>query len=173
MLTVAAPALNERQKVFLDALISGANQVTAAEIAGYSNPRVDGSRVANTPAVIAALQAGVRRSLELDVATNLRVLRKIRDDEAAPARVRADIGVKLMALAGVIQPTTREEAQAKPLSEMTQAELLEHIERNQAAIDKAEAELMAKAKDVTPAPGVADSVPNTPSLDAKLLDYLD
>lgn len=123
--------------------------------------------------MLAALHEVVQQSLKMDVAVSLTVLRKIRDDDAAPARVRADIGLQLMKLAGHVAPTTREDRPQKALSDMTQAELLEHIERNQAAIEKAEAELMAKAKDITPADSVAHSVPKEHDTQAKSLNYLD
>ena len=123
--------------------------------------------------MLAALHAAVQESLQTDVPVSLQVLRKIRDDDTAPARVRADIGVKLMQLAGHVAPTHRDEKPSKALSDMTQAELLEHIERNQAAIEKAEAELMAKAKDITPGASVPDSVSKTQATPAKSLNYLD
>jgi hypothetical protein len=123
--------------------------------------------------VLAALHAAVQESLQTDVPVSLQVLRKIRDDDAAPARVRADIGVKLMQLAGHVAPTHRDDKPVKALSDMTQAELLEHIERNQAAIERAEAELMAKAKDVTPSASVSDSVSKQGTERSKPLNYLD
>lgn len=122
---------------------------------------------------MAALHEVVQQSIKSDAAVNLQVLRRIRDDDKAPARVRADIGLQLMKLAGHVAPTTRDDKPQKALSDMTQAELLEHIERNQAAIEKAEAELMAKAKDVTPAGNVPHSVSKDQGAQGKPLNYLD
>jgi hypothetical protein len=127
----------------------------------------------NSPAVLAALHAAIQESLKTDVPVSLGVLKKIRDDDAAPARVRADIGLQLMKLAGHVAPTTRDDKPQKALSDMTQAELLEHIDRNQAAIEKAEAELMAKAKDITPGDSVQHSVPKDQGAHVKPLNYLD
>lgn len=122
---------------------------------------------------MAALHGGVERAIKADAAINLRVLHEIRDNKDAPARVRADIGVKLLSLAGHIAPRTRDNGPEKAISEMTQAELLEYIDRNQTAIDKAEAELMSKAKDVSPGVGVTVDVPTQGAKPAKLMDYLD
>ena len=137
------------------------------------------------------MHSGVERAIKSDAAINLKVLRGIRDDVAAPARVRADIGIKLLSLAGHIAPRTRDEGPQKAISEMSHGELLEYINRNQAAIDKAEAELMnlAKdvslgagvtvdvlmnlAKDVSPGAGVTVDVPKHTAKPAKPLNYLD
>lgn len=173
VLTVAKVGLTEKQAAFVQHLITGAPQKEAAELAGYAHASVNASNLMKSPQVQRALHEAVQDSLRADAHVNLKVLKKIRDDEAAPARVRADIGIKLLALAGHVQPTKRDDRPEKPLSEMTQAELLEHIERNQAAIDKAEAELMAKATDVTPATKAPDSVPSKASAGDKALSYLD
>lgn len=119
------------------------------------------------------MHAGIQTQIQADAAVNLKVLHDIRDDKNAPARVRADIGVKLLGLAGHIQPRGKNDGPQKAISEMSQAELLSYIDENQAAIDKAEAELMAKAKDVSPGAGVTADVPKQGAQDAKGLDYLD
>lgn len=171
--TISAFGLTERQSEYVRQLGKGLDPIAAARAAGYSELSAQNTNQINSPAVLAALHELVQRSLKADVPVNLIVLKKIRDDDAAPARVRADIGLQLMKLAGHVAPTTREDKPQKALSDMTQAELLEHIERNQAAIEKAEAELMAKAKDITPADSVTDSVPMTHDTQDKSLNYLD
>lgn len=173
MSIVAVNNLSEMQAAFVLHVLDGNSATVAAKLAGYSNYSQSGTNLLNSPAVMAALHAGVQRAIEQDAAVNLDVLRKIRDNDAAPARVRADIGIKLLSLAGHIAPRTKEDGPQKAISEMTQAELLAYIDRNQAAIERAESELMAKARDITPAAGVSDSVPKRSDAQAKATDYLD
>jgi phage terminase small subunit len=165
--------LTDMQMDFVQALAKGFSPAESAERAGYANCVQVGTKLMGLPSVQAAVFEAVQQSLRADASVNLVVLRKIRDDDKAPARVRADIGLQLMKLAGHVAPTTRDDKPQKALSDMTQAELLEHIDRNQAAIEKAEAELMAKAKDVTPGDSVSRSVPKTHDDHAKPLNYLD
>ena len=144
----------------------------AARAAGYEG-KVAHVYLLSIPAVLQAVHADVQRNLQADIWSNIRVLRKLRDDAGVSAKVRADVALKLTNLAGHIVPTHRHEKPGKALSDMTQAELLEHIERNQAAIEKAEAELMAKAKDVTPGASVHDGVTEPRSTPSNHLNYLD
>jgi hypothetical protein len=48
--------LTERQRLFVDGIMRGMNQMTAARAAGYATPQVDGSRVMHSPQVQAALK---------------------------------------------------------------------------------------------------------------------
>lgn len=163
--------LNEKQTAFVVALRSMSAD-DAAKAAGYDG-RTAHVYLLSIPTVLQAVHADVQRNLQADIWANIRVLRKIRDNDAAPARVRADVALKLSNLAGHVVPTHKDDKPGKALSDMTQAELLEHIERNQAAIEKAEAELMAKAKDITPADSVTHSVSKTTAPSVKPLNYLD
>lgn len=166
-------SLPEMQAEFIRQILLFRHPKDAAEAAGYAMPEQAAWRLLKSPAVLAALHEGVQRELARDAPQNLKVLRDIRDDVAAPARVRADIGVKLLNMAGHITPRTKEDAPQKAISEMTQAELLAYIDRNQAAIERAESELLAKAKDITPDPIVTSSVQTRDDSDAKAVSYLD
>jgi hypothetical protein len=97
---------------------------------------------------VAAVHQEVQRALQAEAAVSLKVLKAIRDDIAAPVRTRADIGLKLMAMAGFGREIHKT-GDDKPLNEMTQAELLAYMQRNQAEVDKLEAELASRAKDVS------------------------
>jgi hypothetical protein len=121
------------------------------------------------PHVLAAVHAGVQRALQADAPVNLKILRDLRDDAAVPPRVRADIGLQLMKMAGHVVPTTAPDKQDKPLADMTREEMLAYIDRNQAEIDRAEQELAARAKDVS-----AQVMTQNATLDdAKPLGFLD
>lgn len=161
------------QAAFVEHVVSGHSPNRAAELAGYSEHATVSYRIMKLPAVQAAIFEGVQRSLRGDAAVNLRVLRKIRDDDNAPARVRADIGLKLMQLAGHVAPSTQEGKAQKALSDMTRDEMIAFIESNQAAIERAEQELMSRAKDVSPGASVTVSVPEQSAAASNELDYLD
>lgn len=160
--------LNERQRLFVAAVVAGRPLDVAALEAGYEEAR-QGTKQARRPHVLAAIHHGIQRALQTDAAVSLAVLRKIRDDDAAPARVRADIGLKMLQLAGHTVPTAVSGSGDKSLAEMTRDEMVAYIERNQAAIDRAESELAARAKDVS----VSNSVSKSTDTASKSLDFLD
>jgi hypothetical protein len=166
---VARFGLNERQAAFLKIYLKDGRPGPSALAAGYAHEH-DGYRILATPNVIAAVHAEVQRQLVVDDApASLRVLRRIRDDDTAPARVRADIGLKMLALGGHVIKADKGNAPGKQLSEMTQSELLAYIEKNQAELDRIESELAARAKDVS----AQDSAQTLPIVDAKPLPFLD
>lgn len=161
--------LNERQAAFVTYVTEGFLPTVAAEKAGYKSPGQSAITLQNSPAIRAAIFQGVQRALQADAAASLRVLRKIREDDAAPARVRADVSLQLMKLAGHTVPTTQEGKAQKALSDMTRDEMVAFIEQNQAAIDRAEQELMSRAKDIS----APDSVPIEQGMTANPTEYLD
>lgn len=159
--------LTESQRLFVASLLEGIAPMVASERAGFKGN--SWPYLMRVPAIKRALHECVQADLLADSPTNLKVLRKIRDDASAPKGVRADIALKLMRLAGHIEPAAADSEPVKQLSEMSAEELRQYIERNQAEIDRIEGELAARAIDVsTP---VID--PDKPGADAKSLDYLD
>lgn len=173
MSLIPAFDLNERQSAFVEAILKGRAPGDAAADAGYSTIPTAVYQLLRSPTVLGAIHAGVQRKLQHEAAISLTVLTQIRDDVTAPARVRADIGVKILAMAGHAPRTEREGQHDKPLSQMTQAEMIAFIDRNQAQVEAAERELATRAKDITPPAGVQASVPKAKVVAAKPLDYLD
>jgi uncharacterized small protein (DUF1192 family) len=160
--------LNEKQRAFLVSLLSGMSPSYSARAAGFSE--TSWFYVIRIPAVASALHECVQADILADSPTNLKVLRKIRDNEKAPAGVRSDIAIKLMRMAGHIEPTKADDnGPTKQLSEMSADELRQYIERNQAEIDRIEGELAARAIDVS----APNSAPNEPIEQANPLNYLD
>ncbi|MGY3034129.1 uncharacterized small protein (DUF1192 family) [Bradyrhizobium sp. USDA 4354] len=79
-----------------------------------------------------------------------RVAKSLLQDSSVNARVRADLSIKVLDRAGHIAPTRKEmSSQQKSPSEMSRDELAAFIASNQAEIDKIEAELASRAKDVS------------------------
>ncbi|WP_316399484.1 hypothetical protein [Bradyrhizobium sp. 33ap4] len=79
-----------------------------------------------------------------------RVAKSLLQDEKVSARVRAGLSMKVLDRAGHITPTRKDlEPQHKAFAEMSRDELAAFIERNQAEIDRFEAELASRAKDVS------------------------
>lgn len=160
--------LNERQTAFVRSIVRGNTVHVATLEAGYGN-EASGYAILRLPHVVAAIHQGVQRALQEDAPTSLKVLREIRDDKTAPARVRADIGIKMMQLAGHVVPQKANGEADKPKADMTRDELVAYIERNQAAIDRAESELAARAKDVS----VPSSVPKSTDATPNPMTFLD
>lgn len=160
--------LTDKQAAFAEHVAAGGLPADALRVAGYGKS-VAASYLMRLPAVRAAVHDAIQRAIEAEAPASLAVLREIRNDKKAPAKVRADISMRLLGLAGHVLPTKREEKAQKPLAEMTREEMLSFIELNQAAIDKAEAELAARATDVT----VPAGAPKQATALVKPLDYLD
>jgi uncharacterized small protein (DUF1192 family) len=160
--------LSEAQRDFVVHIIGGTRPVDAAIYAGFN--RNHAYQLLRVPAIRLAIHECIQADLVSDAPANLKVLRTIRDDETAPKGVRSDIAIKLMRLAGHIEPTKADDnGPTKQLSEMSADELRQYIERNQAEIDRIEGELAARAIDVS----APDSTPNEPIEQANPLNYLD
>ena len=79
-----------------------------------------------------------------------RVAKSLLQDTSVSARVRADLSIKVLDRAGHIAPTRNDKnSQQKSLSEMYRDELADFIASNQAEIDRIEAELASRARDVS------------------------
>lgn len=164
--------LDDRQREFVRGIVrDGYSPGEAATRAGFAG---EGSKVAYelmlVPSIRSAIHLGVQRAIQDDAVISLRVLRDLQKDTATPARVRADIGIKMLALAGHVAPTTRSDGSPeKALSDMSPDELHAYIGRNQKEIERLESELAARAKDVS----APHSAPSPHTIDAKPLNYLD
>jgi hypothetical protein len=157
--------LSEQQQKFVSALMIGKSAADSAEAAGFH--KLSWSQLMAHPAVAAAVHECMQLALQADAPVNLQTLRKIRDDEKAPAGVRSEIALKLMRLAGHVEPTKRDDSDAhRSLSEMTGEELRRYIDRNQEEIDRLEGELAARAKPVS----APDSAPNESADDTNFLE---
>ncbi len=144
-----ALGLTERQAEFVKCYIITGDIGGSALKAGYSSV-VDGSRLLRLSHVVAAVHREIQRQLISDVAPlAFRTIRRMLEAPDTPHGVRADLAIKAMRLAGHVQPTNRDQVAEKAPSEMTRDEMLAWIDRNQAEIDKAEAELARRAKDVS------------------------
>lgn len=160
--------LNERQAEFVKQIMTGVAPTLAAAASGYAE--ASSTYLLSQPQIAAALHQAVQQALRADAPVNLQVLRKIRDDDKAPAGVRSDIAVKLLRFAGHIEPTKAGDGQPqKTLSEMTTDELRDYRAANQIEIERLESELASRAK-VISAPV---SAPSKPKRDAKSQSFLE
>lgn len=164
MSIVETPALPDRQAEFVRLIVAGKEPDAAAQLAGYAGK--DASwRLMRLPQVAASLHMEVQRMLVVDAPVSWRVLREIRDNVKTPARTRADVSVQLLKLAGHVAPTSREQANAKQINEMTSEELLAYIDRNSRELARLEQELASR--------GAPLDTPHGQVADAKALDYLE
>lgn len=149
MPSIAAYDLSEQQRTLVRLIVNeGRRPEEAAELAGYHPKSV--YKTMRLPAVAAAIS----ESIQLDLAVvgaplAYRVAKSLLQDSSVSARVRADLSIKVLDRAGHIAPTRKDANQKKSLSEMSRDELAGFIASNQAEIDKIEAELASRAKDVS------------------------
>lgn len=164
-LLTGSSLLNDQQRRFVRFVAkNGCDWERAAEAAGYHADY--GRELRKNPAIAAALHEMIQLDLKSELAPMAyRVAKTLLEDTNVSPRVRADVAFKILDRAGHIVPTRKDSAPQKALSEMSQAELLAFIERNQAEIDKAEAELAGQAKDISHQARTVD--------DAKPLNFLD
>lgn len=161
--------LDARQRAFVGYVAKeGLEIAEAAARAGYAPG--SGYSVLKSPAVVAAIHQTIQHELVAVVAPlAFSVAKNLMRDEKVSPRVRADISFKFMDRAGHITPSSKQQAQDKALSEMSRDELLQFIDRNQAAIDKVEQELAERATDVS----APRNAPDPALIDAKPLSFLD
>jgi hypothetical protein len=162
---VTRHGLTDRQAVYVERIVSGFEPREAAKAAGFHPAYAH--KAMRVPAISLAIEREVRRILTDEAAplalrTALVLVRKGSD------RVRADLAVKLLAMAG-FGPRDAGAADEKQLAEMSAAELRAYIERNHAEYERLEAELASRAK-LVDAPDSAQIAPPAPS---NSLDYLD
>ncbi|PDT87492.1 hypothetical protein CO669_25340 [Bradyrhizobium sp. Y36] len=150
MPSIAAYDLTEQQRVLVRLIVNeGRRPEEAAELAGYHPKSV--YKTMRLPAVAAAIS----ESIQLDLAVvgaplAYRVAKSLLQDASVSARVRADLSIKVLDRAGHIVPTRKDStSQQKSLSEMSRDELADFIASNQAEIDRIEAELASRAKDIS------------------------
>lgn len=157
--------LTDKQAEFVRQVVSGTDFSTASLRAGYAES-VCGYTLAKRPYVAAAIHFEISRRLATEAAPlALSVALTLLRDQKTGARIRADLSLKLLQMAGHGAEKGRDTGNDKPLAEMSPDELRGFIDRNQAEIDRLEGELAARAKDV--------SAPIARQLDAKALNYLD
>jgi uncharacterized small protein (DUF1192 family) len=163
------PALVDRQAEFVRRILDGEHEQAAALNAGY-NSESAGFRLVRLPQVAQAIHLELSRRLTTAAAPlAYRVGMSLLKDEKTAARIRADIALKFLSMAGHGAKEGGNASHDKPLAEMTSSELHSYLERNQAEIDRLEAELASRAKDVNASHNAQEPL----VLDAKPLDYLD
>lgn len=113
--------------------------------------------------MVAAIAFEMQRLIATeDAPLGRKVALELLRDPATPAKIRADLAVRFMALAGHVVPTTRQEAERKQLQELSAEELRK-------LVDEGEGELAARARDVSAPHGA----PTDGALPPNTLDYLD
>ncbi|MBO4228027.1 hypothetical protein [Bradyrhizobium neotropicale] len=159
--------LTEQQRLLVHLIVhDGKGTQEAGALAGYKSNSVYSAL--KRPAVAAAISEAIQLDLAaVGAPLAYRVAKSLLQDKSVSPRVRADLSMKVLDRAGHIVPTRKGAADSlqKPLSEMSRDELAAFIDRNQAEIDKAEAEAASRARDVSPQ--------QSPTVDAKSLSFLD
>lgn len=123
--------LTDQQTAFVAAYIgNGAQATKAAEAAGYAHPQSEAWRLMQNPAVRAALHAEADKRLAGAGVIGIGVLVDIARDTLAPAPSRVSAAKWLAEAAGhglAARKAGETDADAKPLEEMSAAELVQAI----------------------------------------------
>lgn len=121
--------LNERQNDYVRLVCAGVEPKEAYTRAGFSSTGYDiqanAIRLLRQPNVAAAVHAEVGRQLAADAVLARRVCVEILQNENTPPKIRADLGVKMLRLAGHVEPRAAiaDNGPVKTLSEMSTEEL--------------------------------------------------
>jgi phage terminase small subunit len=149
-----ANSLTDRRRTFIEKYVSGHSQTESAKLAGFADPKGEGYRLMQEPAVQAAIQAELVKRVQTEgqaIAFNFLINTIV--NEKAPwsartecARIVSNKGpLSDMALKAAYQPAD------KPMNEMSLSELEAFIKGGQAALEKAREQraLPAEFVDVT------------------------
>ena len=121
--------LNEKQANFVRLVAAGLDPKLAYAQCGYETEPLyahqNALRLLRHPAVAAALHVEIGRHLATDAALARRVAVQILQDETVSAKVRSDLAVKMLRLAGHVEPraAVADNGPVKTLSEMSTEEL--------------------------------------------------
>jgi phage terminase small subunit len=138
--------LDDRQRAFVRAYVNGGGNAEAAALeAGYesSSARIAESVVTREPAILAAIQVELGRAIARDAIKARQVLSEVQSKDQATGsdKIKADIALKLLGLAGHVAPRAHAPADQadKSLHEMTVEELKQQR-------DRLEGEIAGRAK---------------------------
>lgn len=128
-----AQRLTPQEAIFVTLVVQLGDEDAAYKAAGYKTDVADwthfAARLARRPDILAALHVEVGRALRVDATAARRLARKLMDDDTTPAKIRADLAIKLLRLGGHIEPKAPDAISPhdKPLAEMTSSELRERV----------------------------------------------
>lgn len=153
-----APAivrLSDVERKFVLHYIEFGNAEQAKAVSGY-HTTVLGSQLLHRPSIAAAMRAEVARQMATDGARiGYGCLKRIAKDTKAPAAAQVAAAKALLQGAGLLDAPDKP-TDSKPLTEYSREELRDYIVSKQTEIERMEAELAARATDITP---VRDSEP--------------
>jgi phage terminase small subunit len=138
--------LDDRQRAFVLAYVRNGGDAKAAALdAGYSQAHAQNaeSYVTREPAILAAIQVEIARAIAASGAKAQKILDATLDkaDATGSDKIKADIALKLLGLAGHVAPRAHAPADQadKSLHEMT-------VEELKAQRDRLEGEIAGRAK---------------------------
>ncbi|MER9685897.1 hypothetical protein [Mesorhizobium sp. M0139] len=140
---IVAGDLNERQQIAVFEYLNGKSKIEAAIAGGY--PATSGTSVFRQARVQAVLAAAMDRFMVGELApAAIHTISRMLADNATPPGVKATLALGVLDRAGFsAKRHERPEGAGKDPSQMTTTEL-------QQQIDKLEAQIVAKMRDITP-----------------------
>ena len=133
--------LTEKQQAFVALYVSnGGKSYEAAEAAGYVNPKTDGWRNRNNPAVAAAIHRAQVQAVTDGAPVAWGVMQELMTKADTPAQVRFQAARWTLEASGHGLAAQAIQAKLggggdKPISEMSVAELETYVKRQQEAVD--------------------------------------
>jgi hypothetical protein len=160
--------LTDQQAAFVAAYVANGAKATQAAIdAGYQSPHSEGWRLMQNPAIKAAIHAEADKRLAGAGAIGIGVLVDIARDVAAPTPSRVSAAKWLAEAAGhglAARKAGEHDGEAKPLEEMTAAELVQAIAGIGGEIEAMKQQRQDEARTIDVAPIVA---PKSEPIDAE------
>lgn len=137
--------LSDKQAEFVRQCAHGQLQTRAAELAGYTVPGSEATRLMRLPHVVAAIRMERDRHFVGELgALAVNTIRDLLTNEDTPAHVRFQAAKYTLGVAGHVEKTGRnggQEKEDKPLCEMTEAELADVIAKGRQEVAVLEAEV--------------------------------
>lgn len=142
-------SLSDQQRNFVLHYIQCGDENVAKDSAGYAKS-VQGLQVLRQPNVSAAVRYEVARQLATEGAQiGYGCLKRIAKDTKAPAAAQVAAAKALLQGAGLLD-APQQDKESKSINDMTREELHAFIESKHQDIDKLEAVLADRARDITP-----------------------
>ena len=128
MVDIPLESLSDKERKFAAHYCISGDSTASAAACGYQDKSaaIMGWRMLRTPHVLAAIHAEIARALVSDAVLERGVAVSLLKDETTPAKLRADLAIKLLDRAGHVTPRakSREDGADRTLHEMSRDELL-------------------------------------------------
>lgn len=143
--------LTEQERIFVFSYVNGGNAESAKRDARYPDT-TSAQLILRRPSVGVAVRAEIMRLMATEGASiGFNGLKRIAQDRTLPAAAQVAAQKALLQGAGLLD-APQDPKESKSINDMTREELHSYIEGKRAEIDKLEAAIADRARDITPKP---------------------